>query len=143
MERERGGNGDPVLFERRHMRYANRPRRPDTSSLHGLWDTQMVAKSIRELTNYTRPLPSPQIESALRGSIYDSYVRWILWEGVRVWWRDELADWLACPRSSAASGQHVLGGASFTPCSFAWAAPAHNITCSYVFPPSVCSAWRA
>lgn len=47
----------------------------------------MIARSIRELRNYTQPLPSRQIESALRGSIYDSYVRFILWEGVRLWWR--------------------------------------------------------
>jgi len=96
----------------------------------------MVAKSIRELTNYTQPLPSRQIERDLRGSIYDSYVRWILWEGVRVWWRDELADWLACPRPTDASSQQVMGSATFEPCSFHWAAPAHKLTCEYVFPPS-------
>lgn len=32
-----GGNGDPVTFEHRHF------------SLHGVWDTQIIARSVREL----------------------------------------------------------------------------------------------
>lgn len=44
--RERGGNGDPVIFERRR------------TSLHGLWDGLLVTKLVREQHNYTRPLPS-------------------------------------------------------------------------------------
>lgn len=47
--------------------------------------------------------PSPpltsrkQIESSLLGAIFDPYVRFIVWEGLREWWRDELPEWLTCP----------------------------------------------
>lgn len=45
-DRERGGNGDYVLWERRKM------------SLHALWDGGLITKIVREQRNYTRPLPS-------------------------------------------------------------------------------------
>lgn len=38
-----------------------------------------------------------QIESALLGAIFDPYVRFIVWEGLREWWRDDLPNWLTCP----------------------------------------------
>jgi hypothetical protein len=41
------------------------------------------------------------IESALRGAIYDSYVRFIVWEGILGWWRDEYLNWPSCPAASA------------------------------------------
>ena len=40
---------------------------------------------------------SRQIEDALPGAIFDPYVRWIVWEGIREWWREDLPTWLACP----------------------------------------------
>lgn len=157
--RERGGNGDPVLFEGRHM------------SLHGLWDTGLISKSLREQTNYTRPLPAKQIEGALRGTIYDPYIRLILWEGVRIWWRSSLRDWLSCPSSltrlaSRYGYPDVLlprsSSAPLTPapsarkqtfwsaitdmimgtenaedhvCAYAWARTTHDdVTCQLVFP---------
>ena len=48
------------------------------------------------------PLAGPtdrrkQIESALLGAIFDPYVRFIVWEGLREWWRDDLPTWLTCP----------------------------------------------
>ena len=43
------------------------------------------------------PFFSKQIESNLLGAIFDPYVRWIVWEGIRQWWRDDLESWLACP----------------------------------------------
>jgi len=67
------------------------------TDLHSVWDTLLITKSIREQSNYTRPLPSKRIESALRGSIYDPYVRWIVWEGIRGWWADEWLSWPLCP----------------------------------------------
>nr|ODN88281.1 nuclease I [Cryptococcus depauperatus CBS 7841] len=66
-------------------------------SLHSVWDSGIITKNIRELSNYTSPLPSKQIESALPGSIFDPYVRWIVWEGVRLWWKDDISTWLSCP----------------------------------------------
>ncbi|KAJ7879523.1 phospholipase C/P1 nuclease domain-containing protein [Mycena olivaceomarginata] len=51
--------------------------------LHSLWDDFLIAKALRSVpSQYSRPLPSSKIEHALRGTIYDSYVRMIMWEGV-------------------------------------------------------------
>jgi hypothetical protein len=44
--RERGGNGDPVLWEGRR------------TNLHSLWDGLLIARTLREQSNYTRALPS-------------------------------------------------------------------------------------
>jgi hypothetical protein len=38
-----------------------------------------------------------QIESSLLGAIFDPYVRWIVWEGIRQWWHSDLPSWLSCP----------------------------------------------
>lgn len=75
------------LFEGRHR------------NLHSVWDSGIVTKNIRELSNYTSPVPSKQVEGALLGAIFDPYVRWIVWEGIRQWWRPELAEWISCPAS--------------------------------------------
>ncbi|ODN82133.1 hypothetical protein L202_02437 [Cryptococcus amylolentus CBS 6039] len=83
--RLKGGNGAMFLFEGRHR------------NLHSVWDGGIITKNIRELSNYTSPLPSKQIESALPGAIFDPYIRWIVWEGIRQWWRDDLEEWLSCP----------------------------------------------
>lgn len=114
----------------------------------GLWDTQLIAKYLRELHNYTQPLPSRQIESALTGSIYDSYVRWIVWEGIRQWWIGDLESWLQCPsddsefNAGAQSAQTVLGSphqnmraASRIVCPSSWAKEPHTYNCGYVYPP--------
>ena len=37
------------------------------------------------------------IEAALPGAIFDPYVRFIVWEGIREWFRESVDDWLACP----------------------------------------------
>lgn len=115
----------------------------------GLWDTQLIAKYLRELHNYTQPLPSRQVESALTGSIYDSYVRWIVWEGIREWWYKDLESWLACPTDTyTAAGNHyrqqVLGSPaadsrlhaslSGVACPAAWAKEPHSYNCGYVYP---------
>lgn len=42
---------------------------------------------------------SKQIESQLLGAIFDPYVRFIVWEGIRTWWKPSLASWLECPAS--------------------------------------------
>lgn len=43
--RERGGNGDPVLWEGRR------------TNMHSLWDGLLIARALRETNNYTKPLP--------------------------------------------------------------------------------------
>ncbi|WRT66311.1 uncharacterized protein IL334_003266 [Kwoniella shivajii] len=85
--RDKGGNGAMFLFEGRHR------------NLHSVWDSGIITKNIRELGNYTSPLPSKQIEDSLLGAIFDPYVRWIVWEGIRLWWRSDLEEWLSCPSS--------------------------------------------
>ena len=121
--RARGGNGIKVHFGRRF------------TNLHSVWDTSIPAKLIREVPrNYTHPLPdlsltsepsltssyyaldddypgyipptSAQIESGLRGTIYDALIRRIMWEGVRGRWgkpqskdepSSEIDTWGICP----------------------------------------------
>lgn len=117
----------------------------------GLWDTQLIAKYLRELHNYTQPLPSRQIESALTGSIYDSYVRWIVWEGIRKWWYKDLESWLDCPADAfhtdpaLTTAQTILGRPSDSRvntmmagvvCPSTWAKEPHTFNCGYVYPPN-------
>lgn len=125
--RERGGNGDPVIFEGRRM------------NLHSLWDTALITKAVREQTNYTEPLPAAQIESALRGTIYDPYIRLILWEGVRLWWRSSLPAWLLCALPLTDFTSPLQQQLRFSPqisvvCPEEWARQTHKITCENVFP---------
>ncbi|GEM10888.1 S1/P1 nuclease [Rhodotorula toruloides] len=135
--RERGGNGDPVLWEGRK------------SNMHSVWDGLLIARALREQRNYTRPLPSKQIEDALTGRIYDPYIRLLLWEGVRSWWRTSLASWFACSPSTLSSPLYPASSAdlpqirlSTSPevgpkdvvCPFTWATETHSTTCEMGFP---------
>ncbi|KAJ7213009.1 phospholipase C/P1 nuclease [Mycena pura] len=147
--RDRGGNSDKVLFSGRQ------------TNLHSLWDGLLIAKAIRSVPRkYNRPLPSAKIEYALRGTIYDSYVRMIMVEGVLGKWSNELSDWLTCPAPTpsrvfpvsspslfGAIWQHVLlvwdrvvglAGAADTDddliCPFHWATPIHKLNCEIVWP---------
>jgi hypothetical protein len=70
--------------------------------LHSVWDSLLIAKSLRTIPrNYTRPLPSPQIEAALRGTIYDPYIRRVMHEGLLEGgrWHAKVEQWLSCPAS--------------------------------------------
>ncbi|KAG6840558.1 hypothetical protein C0991_005834 [Blastosporella zonata] len=132
--RDRGGNSNKVKFGGR------------VTNLHSVWDGLLIAKAIRETPkNYTRPLPSRQIEFALRGTIYDSYVRRIMWEGILSQWASELPSWLSCPTPSATGGsfwQTVLSTFTFNPsetddatlCPYHWAQPIHALNCEFVWP---------
>lgn len=95
--RDRGGNNARFRFEGR------------VRSLHSVWDSGILLKNIRELSNYTTPVPSQHIEDALPGAIFDSYVRWIVWEGIRQWWPDVRDEWLACPAAGDPYPHSVLG----------------------------------
>lgn len=106
---------------------------------------------------------SRQIEGALTGRIYDPYVRLLLWEGVRSWWRDALPVWLSCapagfkqgddatvPSSTRSDAQLTFldldaGGAQRRKrrtdgsdgdviCPFVWASETHRTTCALGFP---------
>jgi len=84
--RDRGGNSDKVRFDGRQ------------SNLHSVWDNLLIAKSVRTIGhNYTRPLPLPHVEFNLRNTIYDPYIRRIMWEGILGKWKDEIPSWLDCP----------------------------------------------
>ncbi|GAA5995587.1 S1/P1 nuclease [Rhodotorula paludigena] len=140
--RERGGNGDFVLWEGRR------------SNLHSVWDGLLIARALREQHNYTTPLPSKQIESALTGRIYDPYIRLLLWEGVRTWWRDLLPSWLSCvPSSSSSPARPQVSSPHANPqrpflalapppttardqsiCPLVWASETHQTTCAMGFP---------
>ncbi|KAG6850297.1 hypothetical protein H0H93_015239 [Arthromyces matolae] len=132
--RDRGGNSNKVKFGQR------------VTNLHSVWDGLLIAKAIRETpANYSYPLPSRQIESALRGTIYDSYVRRIMWEGILSQWSSELSDWLTCPTTSftpPSFWQKVLSGFTFDPtdtdddslCPYHWAQPIHALNCDLVWP---------
>ena len=122
--------------------------------LHSLWDGLLIAKAIRETPRkYNLPLPSQQIESALRGTIYDSYIRRIMWEGVLYEWSVEIPRWVSCPASSASAKpdtvwQQVLMSlrrfaAGPEPgedtdddvlCPFHWAQPIHELNCNIIWP---------
>ncbi|CAO1624313.1 unnamed protein product [Sympodiomycopsis kandeliae] len=93
--RQRGGNDVWVRFQGRKAR------------LHSVWDGLMLNDQIRELSNYTTPLPSLAFESALRGTVWDAYMRWIAVEGLGIvkgqqqaWWQDEWQEWAQCPESA-------------------------------------------
>ena len=120
----------------------------------------MIAKAVGTVPqNYSCPLPYPAIESALRGTIYDSYVRRIMWEGTLNKWADEIDDWLSCsttptPESSVVepggTWQKVLSGLSsfntlfkkgveINPdgdvvCPYFWSKPLSDLNCDIVWP---------
>jgi len=78
----------------------NQLRHTSPLEFHAVWDGLIIAKEIRETPyKYTRPLPQPEIEGALRGAIYDPYIRQIVWEGLLDEWADEVQSWAACPES--------------------------------------------
>ncbi|KAH9959449.1 phospholipase C/P1 nuclease domain-containing protein [Russula dissimulans] len=104
--RDRGGNSDKVHWDRR------------VTNLHSVWDNALIAKAIRTTpANYTRPTRSPTLEAALRGAIYDPYVRRIVWEGLGVGrgkgrWSSESTSWLTCPPAPQTETVHTPSSAA-------------------------------
>ena len=165
--RDRGGNSAKVIWDGRHtseLRFLLLLLLPDgfILDLHSLWDGLLIAKAVRTVPrNYSRPLPYPAIENALRGTIYDPYIRRIMWEGTLNKWTDEINKWLSCsvsaPESSVvvepAEGtwQKVLSGlSSFSTlfkkhgveinpdgevvCPYFWSQPLSALNCDIVWP---------
>ncbi|KIJ29270.1 hypothetical protein M422DRAFT_37004 [Sphaerobolus stellatus SS14] len=148
--RAKGGNGISVKWNRRTVKF------------HGVWDGMLIAKEIRETPyKYENPLPNPQVESALRGAIYDPYIRQIIWEGVLNEWADEVQEWTQCPSSFEdvpnfypeyagsefrtqpgqiplnalrASSPKVPPTDDATVCPFTWGQPIHALNCEIVWP---------
>ena len=105
----------------------------------------MIAQVLRTVpSNYTRPLPVPSVEKSLRGTIYDPWVRQIMWEGVMNKWQNETAAWLACPDSTTSPRRsdqvvltNLLEGTSMDDsviCPYDWAKPIHLLNCRLVWP---------
>lgn len=95
---------------------------------------------MRNLANYTTPLPSLRIESALQGRAYDAYTRWILNEGLGGWWADEWESWSSCPDDDHVEQQATSGGPTndvdetdLPLCPMAWTKPMHPLVCKYAF----------
>ncbi|TFK49227.1 phospholipase C/P1 nuclease [Heliocybe sulcata] len=144
--RERGGNGAKVTFDGR------------VTNLHSVWDNFLIAERIRSIPyNYTRPLPSREVESVLRGAIYDPYVRRLIWEGLGEGgrWRDEWNNWLECPATPAkdtvvktwrqfflgSTLSQLLSGSGIAEetdddvlCPYHWAKPIHALNCKLIWP---------
>lgn len=148
--RDKGGNGIKVSFDSR------------VTNLHSLWDGLLIAKRLRTIpSNYTRPLSLPAVENHLRGTIYDPYIRRVIWEGIMGKYEDEIDSWLACPAQPTVQplqahweqwlswtfgsrigswivGSRLTGGGLNTDdetlCPYHWATPIHALNCQIVFP---------
>jgi hypothetical protein len=127
--------------------------------LHSAWDSLLIAKAIRETPpKYSRPLPSPQIEWSLRGTIYDSYVRQIVWEGILDKWADELDSWLSCPTApppemrtgfqrvllvarewitGSTDSDHGRETDDSVLCPYHWASAIHPLNCELIWPKEI------
>ena len=159
--RDRGGNSQKVRFDGR-ITSETYPRRytflltVQRLDLHSLWDGLLIARAIREVPrNYSRPLPYDQVEFALRGTIYDSYVRRIMWEGILGRWKDEILNWTSCPATTkgspstprgslwqqVVSKMHTFSSGDIAYetdddilCPYHWARPIHELNCDLVWP---------
>lgn len=144
--RERGGNGARVAFDGR------------ATNLHSLWDSLLIAKSLRTIpSNYTRRFAhsstSIEVEAHLRDAIYDPYVRRVMWEGMGVgsvpgrFDAETVESWLGCPEKTQDgwAGQGFLGAMQQqlglrsardeerwddeVLCPFAWGKTLHKLNC--------------
>ncbi|KAJ2912954.1 hypothetical protein MD484_g7457, partial [Candolleomyces efflorescens] len=100
--RDRGGNLAKVCFDNRE------------TNLHSVWDTPLLTRLIRTVPpQYSQPLPdrgdlpipSAQIELALRRAIYDPFIRRVMWEGIESKWIHDIDGWLSCPTTPAPESQ--------------------------------------
>jgi hypothetical protein len=121
------------------------------TDLHSVWDSRLISNGILDTPkNYTHPLPSPEVENALRGAIYDPYIRSIVWEGLIHSWKDELEEWISCPSlPSSYDAQLRLDGTASVGngdvrrwdddfvCPYHWAKPSAALNCNVTFPPSL------
>lgn len=132
--RQRGGNDVYVHWEGRKAR------------LHSVWDSQMINTQLRTLANYTTPLPSLAFESALQGTIYDAYTRWIAAEGLGIaksstgpmegWWEKEWQEWSHCSQDNKVVSDDATGHVDETDlplCPMEWSRPMHPLVCRYGF----------
>ncbi|KIL63547.1 hypothetical protein M378DRAFT_164447 [Amanita muscaria Koide BX008] len=149
--RDRGGNGDKVLFDGRQ------------TNLHSVWDSYLIAKAIRTTPRkYNHPLADERVEYSLRGTVYDPYLRQIMAEGVLKNWTHEIPDWLSCPTPKGAlatpQGQQRIFSWGWlisdrdpaadtddeTLCPYSWAKEIHALNCEVVWPKELDQeSWRS
>ncbi|KAF8425742.1 phospholipase C/P1 nuclease domain-containing protein [Boletus edulis BED1] len=75
-----------------------------TTNLHSVSDTLLISER-------------------LRTTIYDPYIRRLVWEGLVGKWQNELDAWLV-----------ALSADDDTLCPYAWAEPTHQLNCGFVVP---------
>ncbi|KAJ8489441.1 hypothetical protein ONZ45_g13589 [Pleurotus djamor] len=107
--RDRGGNSVKVAFDGRQ------------TNLHSAWDNLLVAKALRTVpSKYSHPLPSRQIEYNLRGTIYDGFVRRVMWEGILGKWKPDIEDWVFCPAPPSDDNVVAEAVSSWSQMIFGW-----------------------
>ncbi|KAG8750061.1 hypothetical protein FRC14_000841 [Serendipita sp. 396] len=112
--------------------------------LGGIWNTTKWLKD-------GNPGASEAVEDALKGAIYDPYIRSIVWEGLSQAWKDQVDEWYTCPSTSltssfANSDQVPLDRNTMTTetnvrrwdddfvCPYHWAKPNSRLNCAITFP---------
>ncbi|KAF8520948.1 phospholipase C/P1 nuclease [Hysterangium stoloniferum] len=89
--RNKGGNSDKVKWSGRSAKF------------HAVWDSLIIAKQVRITpSRYDSPLPNEHVESALRDTIYDPYVRQIV-DNILTNWTSEVVSWSECPADLSTS----------------------------------------
>jgi len=129
--RARGANDVFVRWDKRKTR------------LHGVWDGNLVANAIKNTPSTWDRKLSPEIESHLHGSNYDSLIRKVLVQGLNHTWASEVGSWLQCPSTgSSPTGDQAVLEPQWLPsdtddgnvCPWHWGVPIHQLTCDWVWP---------
>jgi len=149
--RNKGGNNDKVRWDGRLAKF------------HAVWDSQIIAKQIRITPKkYERPLPNKHVESALRDTIYDPYIRQIV-DNILTTWSSDVVSWTECPSTSTSISYRTpdqiplnadadaktslsISTTVHLPipqtddavaCPFHWAKPIHALNCEVIWPPAM------
>lgn len=141
--RNKGGNGDRVKWQGR------------STNFHSVWDSKIISELIFQTPRkYDHRLPNaPSIESRLRGTIYDPFIRQIMVEDVYGVWTEDIESWIFCPDTTSLHSltqsfeQHPLSDSSQAvpipetdttlACPYHWAKPIHDLHCQFIWPPAL------
>lgn len=127
------------------------------SDFHSVWDSKIISELIYQTPRkYDRRLPNaPSIESRLRGTIYDPFIRQIMIEDVYGIWTEDIESWIHCPDTISShfltqgSEQHPLPDSpeahrvpipetdTTLACPYHWAQPIHDLNCQFIWPPAM------
>ncbi|KAG8792209.1 hypothetical protein FRC16_011497 [Serendipita sp. 398] len=115
------------------------------------WEGKDGVNVLGGIWNTTKWLKDGNPEDALKGAIYDPYIRSIVWEGLSQAWKDQVDEWYTCPSTSltssfANSDQVPLDRNTMTTetnvrrwdddfvCPYHWAKPNSRLNCAITFP---------